>query len=213
MGHPQEHFSFPPQEHNGQLEEFTDIFNQSIRTSSRMEQPTMPSISPVSRAVPVSEAIPLAESAPASGVGPVSEGGVRGPDESSEGMELVEVASQPGGMGDLVAQTGLGAVDPRTFLEQDLADSIASSIQEDNKLPPAGTEAVEPATAVGVEGPRTFNEQLSRDSRVGLVVAGGELGPGDNGSVLPSSAIVVEGSGTSPDQPSGDGGGDSVGAH
>ena len=45
------------------------------------------------------------------------------------------------------------------------------------------------------------------------MVAGGELGPGDNGSVLPSSAIVVEGSGTSPDQPSGDGGGDSAGAH
>ena len=52
----------------------------------------MPSVSPISRAVPVSQAIPLAESVPVSGVGPVSEGGVRGPDKSSEGMELVEVA-------------------------------------------------------------------------------------------------------------------------
>ena len=206
MGHPQDHFSFPPHEHDGQLEEFSDIFNQSIGTPPRMEQPTMPSVSPISRAVPVSEAVPLAESGPPSGVGPVSEGRVRGPDESSEGMELAEVASQPGGMGDDVARTGLGAVDPRTFPEQDSADSIASSVQEDNKLPPAGTEAAEPAV-VGVEGPWTFPEQLLGDSRVGSVVAG------DTASVLPSAAIVVEGSGTSPDQPSGDGGGDSAGAH
>ena len=112
----------------------------------------MPSVSPVSRAVPVSEAVPLVESAPMLGVGPISEGGVWGPDESSEHMELVEVASQPGGMGDVVAQTGLGAVDPRTFSEQDSADSIASSI-EDNELSPAGMEVAEPATAVGVKGP------------------------------------------------------------
>ena len=60
---------------------------------------------------------------------------------------------------------------------------------------------------VGVEGPRTFSEQLLGDSRVGSAVAG------DTVLVLPSSAIVVEGSGTSLDQPSGDGGGDSAGAH
>ena len=113
----------------------------------------MPSVSPVSRAVPVSKAVPLVESAPMLEVGPISESGVWGPDESSERMELVEVALQPGGMGDVVAQTGLGAVDPRTFSEQDSADSIASSVQEDNELPPAGTEVAEPATAVGVKGP------------------------------------------------------------
>ena len=126
---------------------------------------------------------------------------------------MVEVASQPGGMGDVVAQTGLSAVDPRTFPEQDLADSIMSSVQEDSKLPPADTEAVEPATAVGVKGPQTFPEQLSGDSRVGLAVTGGDLGPGDTASVLTSLAIGVEGSGTFPEQPSGDSGRDSAGAH
>ena len=118
-----------------------------------MEQPTMPSISPVSRAIPMSKAVPLVESAPMLEVGPISESGVWGSDESSKCMELVEVASQPGGMGDVVAQTGLGAVDPGTFPEQDSADSIASSVQEDNELLPACTEVAEPATAVGVKDP------------------------------------------------------------
>ena len=54
-------------------------------------------------------------------------------------MEVDGVISQPARMAVVIAITGLGAKNSRTFLEQHSRDSIISTVHDGKDLHPAGT--------------------------------------------------------------------------